>query len=54
MRENAFAIRVVPTWNKLPEDIVSAPDIDAFKNRLDEFMSTQDIMFNDYRADLNL
>ena len=54
VRENAFAIRVVPTWNKLPEDVVSAPDINVFKNRLDDFMSNQDIMFNDYRADLNL
>ncbi len=54
VRENAFAIRVVPTWNKLPEYVVSAPDINMFKNRLDDFMSNQDIMFNDYRADLNL
>ncbi len=54
VRENAFALRVVPIWNKLPEDVVSAPDTNAFKNRLDAFMSNQDIMFDDYRADVNL
>ena len=54
LRENALAIRVVPTWNKLPEDVVSAPDINLFKYRLYEFRSNRDLMFNDYRADLNL
>ncbi len=54
LRENASAIRVVPTWNKLPEEVVSAPDINMFKNRLDNFMSNQDIMFEDYRANVNL
>ena len=39
VRENAFSIRVVPIWNKLPEEIVSAKDINGFKNKLDSFMS---------------
>ncbi len=54
VRENAFSLRVVPIWDKLPEDVVSAPDINAFKNKLDIFMSNQDIMFDDFRANVNL
>ena len=31
-----FNQRVVSLWNSLPEDVVSAPSINAFKNRLDK------------------
>ncbi len=54
VRENSYALRVVPIWNKLPEDIVSAPNINAFKNRLDELMITQDIFYNDFKAKVSL
>ncbi len=50
VREHSFALRVVPVWNKLSEDIVSAPDTDTFKSRLDEFMINRDIysyMYNE-------
>ncbi len=33
--QNAFIVRVVPYWNKLPEDIVTATSVEAFKFRLD-------------------
>ncbi|KAF2359948.1 hypothetical protein FHG87_009298 [Trinorchestia longiramus] len=29
-----------PTWNKLPENIVSAGTVNTFKNRLDKFWTT--------------
>ena len=35
VRNNHFSIRVVNDWNSLPEDIVCAPSVEAFKNRLD-------------------
>ena len=35
-RANAFSIRVVNPWNDLPEYVVSAPSIGAFKSRLDK------------------
>ena len=54
VRENSFGLRVVPVWNKLPEDIVTAKDINDFKNKLDHFMSNQDIMFKDYRATVDI
>ncbi len=34
-RQHAFRVRVVPYWNKLPEDIVTATSVEAFKFRLD-------------------
>ncbi len=34
-RQHAFSVRVVPYWNKLPEGIVTATSVEAFKFRLD-------------------
>lgn len=38
-RKNFFTNRVVQEWNGLPEDVVSSPTINAFKNRLDNYLS---------------
>ena len=34
VRANSFSNRVVDTWNNLPEDVVNAPSVNAFKSRL--------------------
>ncbi len=34
-RQYAFSVRVVPYWNKLPEDIVTATSVEAFEFQLD-------------------
>ncbi len=34
-RQHAFSVRVVPYWNKLPEEIVKASSVEAFKLRVD-------------------
>ncbi len=34
-RQHAFSVRVVPYWNKLPEEIVNAPSVETLKLRLD-------------------
>ena len=34
-RHHLFSYRIVTDWNKLPDAVVSAPTITAFKNRLD-------------------
>lgn len=39
LRANFFSVRVVNSWNALPEEVVSAPSLNAFKNRLDKFWS---------------
>ena len=34
-RKHFFTLRVVSTWNALPEEVVNAKTVDAFKRRLD-------------------
>ena len=36
-RNNFFTRRISENWNSLPEEIVQAPSVNAFKNRLDKF-----------------
>ena len=38
-RVNFFSVhvRVVNAWNELPDDVISAPTVNSFKNRLDRF-----------------
>ena len=49
LRKNSFTVRVVPKWNSLPADVVKAPSVDAFRNRLDKFWFNQEVRFN-YKA----
>ncbi len=35
VRSHFFSERVINNWNSLPEDVVAAQSINAFKNRLD-------------------
>ena len=37
LRKYSFCNRVTNIWNSLPEDIVTAPSVDSFKNRLDKY-----------------
>ncbi len=39
IRKNALTSRVVNNWNALPENVVSAPSMYAFENRLDHYWS---------------
>ena len=36
VRQNFFSVRVVNAWNSLPETVVTAPSLNAFKNRIDK------------------
>jgi len=43
-RKYSFSHRSVTYWNDLPQDVVDAPSVNAFKNRLDKMwadVSTQ-------------
>ena len=40
-RKHFITNRVVARWNSLPEDIVNAPSVNRFKNRLDSFLGQQ-------------
>ena len=35
VRKFSFTERVVASWNSLPEDVVTAPNVNCFKSRLD-------------------
>ena len=37
MRKNFFSNRVVPTWNSLPDDVVTSSTINKFKSALDRY-----------------
>jgi len=38
-------------WNSLPNDVVEADTINAFKNRLEKYWSNQDVLFH-FNVDL--
>ena len=53
LRRNYFTVRAARIWNSLPENVISAPNTNCFKNRLDKFWENQDIIYN-YRADISI
>jgi len=36
VRQQSFQIRAINDWNNLPANVVEAPSVNCFKNRLDE------------------
>ena len=36
LRQASFCSRVIPCWNGLSAEVVSAPNVNVFKNRLDK------------------
>ena len=51
LRQKAFGLQIVTTWNNLPEEVVNATNINVFKRRLDKHWENQEIRYN-YRASL--
>ena len=46
IRKYSFGSRVVNVWNSLPDYVVEAESVNAFKNRLDKHWSNQDVVYN--------
>ncbi|KAL8588694.1 hypothetical protein ACOMHN_046466 [Nucella lapillus] len=46
VRSNFFSERVVSVWNSLPESAVSAPSVNAFKNRIDAHWANHPALYN--------
>jgi hypothetical protein len=53
IRKNPFSIRIAKYWNKLPENIVNAPSINSFKNRLDKHWKDEELYYANYKADIS-
>ena len=53
VRKYCFTARVVSNWNSLPSDVVNATSINAFKNRLDKFWKSQEVIYNITRPTLH-
>ena len=51
IRQYSFGFRIVNIWNSLPDCVVEADSVNAFKNRLDKYWTNQDV-FYDYKSDL--
>ena len=46
IRKHFFRNRTPKTWNSLPEEVVTAPSLNAFKNRLDKFWKDHPILYD--------
>ena len=46
VRKFFFTKRAAPVWNSLTEEIVSAPSVDVFKERLDNFWENQPMKYD--------
>ena len=53
IRKHNFAARVIDVWNSLPKEVAETPNINSFKNRLDNYWSTQELVYN-FKAKLNI
>ena len=51
MRKYSFSYRIVDQWNALPSEVVNAPTLNCFKNRLDRHLSNQPIIY-DFTANI--
>jgi len=46
LRKYSFCNRITNVWNSLPEDIVTVPSANSFKNRLDKHWFAQELKYN--------
>ena len=46
LRKNVFTSRGVNVWNSLTEQVISAPSVNAFENRLDKLWINHPIKYN--------
>lgn len=44
--QHFFGIRVINIWNSLLDSVVSAPPVDSFKSRLDQFWASREVLYN--------
>jgi len=54
LRKNSFVVRSAKVWNQLPEHVVNAKSVNAFKNRLDRLWRNQELLYDNFRAEINM
>ena len=54
IRKYNFAVKSIPLWNSLPQHVVDSEDIKAFEIALDYHWEDQDIMYENFKADVNI
>jgi len=52
LEKYSFGSRVVNILNILPDYIVKADSVNAFKNRLDKYWTNQDVVYDYNKSDL--
>ena len=50
----SFTTRVCRLWNSLPDEIVTAENVKSFEIALDRHWANQDLMYNDFKADISI
>ena len=50
-KHHSFHLRIANPWNSLPSDVVSSPNLNTFKNRLDKHWSNLNIKYNHQARD---
>ncbi len=48
-RLHSFTVRVVELWNNLSSEVVNSPNVNVFKNRLDKYWKSEELVF-DFKA----
>ena len=46
LRRQSFPVRITKVWNHLPNSVVTAPNVNTFKNRLDRHWREEDFLYN--------
>ena len=54
VRKFNFTMRVRKLWNDLPDKVVSASDVKEFEIELDNYWKKQDLLYNNYKAEIVL
>ena len=48
IRKHSFRNRIVSVWNSLPEEVVTAPTLNSFKNRLDRHWKSHPMLYDPF------
>ena len=46
LRRQSFPVRITKVWNQLPNSVVTTPNVNTFKNRLDRHWREEDFLYN--------